>query len=72
MTAIDFLVWELKKEYKWFPSTQSELILKAKEMEEKQLAEAHYKGFFNANCQCFRLGEGSPWQTYLCEIHKEK
>lgn len=22
-------------------------------------------------CQCFRLGEGSPWQTYLCEIHKE-
>ncbi len=25
----------------------------------------------NSECQCFRLGEGSPWQTYLCEIHKE-
>jgi len=25
----------------------------------------------NSECQCFRLGDGSPWQTYLCEIHKE-
>lgn len=22
-------------------------------------------------CKCFRLGEGSKWQTYHCEIHNE-
>ena len=22
-------------------------------------------------CKCFRLGEGSKWQTYLCDIHNE-
>lgn len=22
-------------------------------------------------CKCFRLGEGSKWQTYNCEIHNE-
>lgn len=22
-------------------------------------------------CKCFRLGEGSPWQTYNCKIHNE-
>jgi hypothetical protein len=31
-TAIDYLVEQLQKEYKWFPSTQSELIIKAKMM----------------------------------------
>jgi len=48
MTAIDFLVQELQKEYKWFPSTQSELILKAKEMEKMQLDNAYNKGFLDA------------------------
>lgn len=33
MTAVEWLVEQLKKEYKWFPSTQSEMIIKAKEME---------------------------------------
>jgi hypothetical protein len=37
MTAVDYLVEQLQKEYKWFPSTQSELILEAKEMERNQL-----------------------------------
>lgn len=37
MTAIDYLVKQLQKEYKWFPSTQSELILKAKAMERNHL-----------------------------------
>lgn len=23
-------------------------------------------------CKCFRLGVGSPWQIYLCEIHRYK
>ena len=36
-TAIDYLVEQLQKEYKWFPSTQSELILEAKEMERNHL-----------------------------------
>ena len=22
-------------------------------------------------CKCFRLGEGSKWQTYHCDIHNE-
>lgn len=40
MTAIDYLVEQLQKEYKWFPSTQSELILEAKEMERHQIIRA--------------------------------
>jgi hypothetical protein len=39
MTAIDYLVEQLQKEYKWFPSTQSELIIKAKMMERNHLIE---------------------------------
>jgi hypothetical protein len=56
MTAIDFLVEELKKEYKWFPSTQSELILKAKEMEVMQLDNAYNKGFLDASQPNKELG----------------
>jgi hypothetical protein len=56
MTAIDFLVEELQKEYKWFPSTQSELILKAKEMEQKQLDNAYDKGFLDASQPNKELG----------------
>jgi hypothetical protein len=40
MTAVDYLVEQLQKEYKWFPSTQSELILEAKEMERNQIIRA--------------------------------
>jgi hypothetical protein len=72
MTAIDFLVEKLKLESIDLSLWHQNLINEAKEMERKQLEEAHYRGFCNANCQCFRLGEGSPWQTYLCEIHKDK
>jgi hypothetical protein len=47
MTAIDYLVEQLQKEYKWFPSTQSELILEAKEMERNQLID--FFKFFRDN-----------------------
>jgi hypothetical protein len=47
MTAIDYLVEQLQKEYKWFPSTQSELILKAKAMERNQLID--FFKFFRDN-----------------------
>ena len=43
-TAIDYLVEQLQKEYKWFPSTQSELIIKAKMMQKVQLADAYMNG----------------------------
>ena len=46
-TAIDRLVEQLQKEYKWFPSTQSELILEAKEIERHNLI-AFFK-FFRDN-----------------------
>jgi len=47
MTAIDYLVGQLQKEYKWFPSTQSELILKAKAMERHHLID--FFKFFRDN-----------------------
>jgi len=47
MTAIDYLVEQLQKEYKWFPSTQSELILEVKEMERNQLID--FFKFFRDN-----------------------
>jgi hypothetical protein len=47
MTAVDYLVEQLQKEYKWFPSTQSELILEAKEMERNQLID--FFKFFRDN-----------------------
>jgi len=47
MTAIDYLVEQLQKEYKWFPSTQSELILEAKEIERNQLID--FFKFFRDN-----------------------
>jgi hypothetical protein len=47
MTAIDYLVEQLQKEYKWFPSTQSELILEAKKMERNQLID--FFKFFRDN-----------------------
>jgi len=47
MIAIDYLVEQLQKEYKWFPSTQSELILEAKEMERNQLID--FFKFFRDN-----------------------
>lgn len=52
MTAIDYLVEQLQKEYKWFPSTQSELIIKAKEMEKEQVEESYAKGFNDASPTC--------------------
>jgi len=47
MTVVDYLVEQLQKEYKWFPSTQSELILEAKEMERNQLID--FFKFFRDN-----------------------
>lgn len=39
-TAVEWLVERLQKEYKWFPSTQSELIKEALEMEKQQIIDA--------------------------------
>ena len=36
-TAVEWLVERLQKEYKWFPSTQSEIIKEALEMEKNNI-----------------------------------
>lgn len=41
--AVDWLVEQLQKEYKWFPQTQSELILQAREMELANIAKGTKK-----------------------------
>jgi len=72
MTAIDFLVEKLKLESIDLSLWHQNLIDEANKNLRKQINNAYDKGFLDANCQCFRLGDGSPWQTYLCEIHKDK
>lgn len=62
----------------------SQIKIKEFELSKQKIVDTYLSGYENGakdiddsiefidECKCFRLGEGSPWQTYLCEIHKEK
>lgn len=66
-SSIDYLIIALKNEYGWFPNTQSEIIIKAKEMHEKEIKNAVDFGCeqeANLSDDCLRYSSKSLSSNY--------